>query len=138
MVAPEYEPVSSRNSMIHSDFLFVSRSDDRLDPAADREVADDSHAPRLYRADQIVENLIRHALVEDAAVAEFDHVVLQRFQLDADPIRNVRDADFAEVGQTGLRAERREFGATDVDLEVALGPRVGKRLEREAGHFRKF
>ena len=57
--------------------------DDRLHAAADGEVADDGHAPRLTRGDEIVEDLIGDRLEEDAAIAEPEHVVLERLQLDA-------------------------------------------------------
>src|ERR1700752_4700112 len=43
---------------------------DRLHPAADGKIADDRHPPRLARGDEVVENLVGHRLVENAAVAE--------------------------------------------------------------------
>ena len=49
--------------------------------------------------DQIVEDLVGDALVEDAAVAELDQVVLQRLQLDAARVGHVGDANLAEIGQ---------------------------------------
>ena len=39
--------------------------------------------------DEIVEDLVGDVLVEDAAVAELDHVVLERFQLDAPRVGDV-------------------------------------------------
>ena len=54
------------------------------DPAAHREIPDDRHAPGLAGGDQIVEDLVRHGLVKDAAVAEFDQVVFQRLELEAE------------------------------------------------------
>ena len=53
----------------------------------------------LQGGDEIVEDLVGHVLVEDAPVAELDHVVLQRFQLDAVGVGDVGDADLAEIGQ---------------------------------------
>src|SRR3990170_4495333 len=47
----------------------ILRRDDRLEPAADRKVADDGHAPRPQRGHQVVEDLVGHVLVENAAVA---------------------------------------------------------------------
>ena len=88
--------------------------------------------PRLQARDQIVEDLVCGVFVEDAAVAELDEVVLQRFQLDALGIRHVGDADDAEIGQPGLRAQRRELGTVDGDLVVAFGPGVRERFERRA------
>src|SRR5215471_10521705 len=51
--------------------------DDRLDAAAYGKVAHDSHASRLTDGDKIVQDLVGHRFVEDAAISEFDHVVLQ-------------------------------------------------------------
>ena len=50
-------------------------------------------------ADEIVENLVGDLLVENAAVAELDHVVLQRLELDAAGVGDVGDADLSEIGQ---------------------------------------
>src|SRR5436305_1752992 len=52
--------------------LPVFSRDDRLHPAADREVADHGHAARVDRRDQVVEDLVGHRLVEDPSVAEVD------------------------------------------------------------------
>ena len=108
----------------------IGRGDDRLDAAADREVADDRHAAGLAGGDQVVEDLVGHRLVEDAAVAELDQVVLQRLQLDTAIAGDVGDADLAEVRQAGLGADRGELGAVDRDLEVASGPGIRKCLDR--------
>ena len=111
-------------------FLRVGRGDDGLHAAADREIADDGHPPRLARGDEVVEDLVGDRLEEDAAIAELDHVVLQRLQLDTAIAGHVSDADFAEVGQARLRTDRGELGAADRDLELALGPGIGECLER--------
>ena len=111
---------------------FVCRSNCRLDAAADREITDDRHASRTARTDEIIENLIGDCLVEDPSVAEPDHVVLQRLQLDAARVGYVGDADLAEIGQAGHRTDRRELGAPNRDLEIALRSGVGERLERRA------
>ena len=55
-----------------------------------------------HDGDEIVEDLVGHRLVEDAAVAELDQVVLQRLQLDAAVAGHVRDPDLAEVREAGL------------------------------------
>src|SRR5262245_36798010 len=110
----------------------VLHSHHRLDATADREIADDGHAPRLNGADQVVEDLVGDVLVEDAAVPEFDQVVLERFELDAARVGDVGDSDLTEIRQSGLRAERGELGALNDDLIVALGPRVGKGFDRRA------
>src|SRR6476620_4783111 len=107
----------------------IRRSHRRLDAAAGGEVADDGEAARLKGRDQVVEDLVRDVLVEDASVPEGDHVVLERLELDTPRVGYVRDADLSEIGQPGFRTDRGELRTADGDLVVALGPRVGERLE---------
>src|SRR5262249_2470708 len=54
----------------------VGRWDHCLDPAPHRKISDDRHAPRVNRPDKIVEDLVSDVFVKNAAVPEFDHVVL--------------------------------------------------------------
>src|SRR6476660_4859993 len=110
----------------------VGGRDEGLDAAANREIADHRHAPRVDRVDQIVEDLVGDRFVKDALVAEFDQIVLQRLELDARGIGHVGDSDLAEIGQPRLGANRRKLRALNRDLVVALRARVGKRLERRA------
>src|SRR5262245_563392 len=109
---------------------FVRRRDDGLHAASYREIADDSHAPWLTGLDEIVEDRIRRGLEEDAAIAKPEHVVLQRFQLDAAVRGHVRDADFAEVGQAGFWTNGGELRAVDRDLEAAFRTWIRKCLDR--------
>ena len=108
----------------------VRRRDDRLHAAAHREIADDGHAPRLTGFDEIVEDRVGRRLEEDAAITEAEHVVLQRFQLDAPIARYVGNAYFAEVRQTGFRTDGGELWAADRDLEVAFRTWIRKCLDR--------
>jgi len=43
-------------------------------------------------------------------VPELDEVVLERLQFEAGLIGHVPDHDLAEIGQPGLRTDRRELG----------------------------
>src|SRR5204863_6747676 len=63
---------------------------------------------------------------------------LQRLELDALRVGDVRDPNLAEVGKAGLRTHRREFRAVDRDSIGPLRPRVRKRLDRRARHTRKI
>jgi hypothetical protein len=110
----------------------MRRCHHRPDAAPHGEVADDGQAPGLEERDQGVEDLVDDVFVEDPAVPELDEVVLQGLQFEAAGGRDVRDPDLAEIGQSRLRAHRRELGARDRDLVIAVGSRIGKRLER--GH----
>src|SRR5262245_4836691 len=119
-------------SWLHLVWRAILGGHDRGDPAADREIADDGEAAWLERGDEVVEDLVGDVLVEDAAIAELDDVVLERLQLDAARVGDVGDADLAEVGQAGLRAQRGELRTLNRDFVVALGPRIGKGLDRRA------
>src|SRR5437763_16816003 len=114
---------SSASRGIRNAIACVRRRDNRLDPAPHREIADHGHPSRLTRGNEVVEDLIGHVLVEDAAVSELDHVVLERFQLDAARVGRVGDPDFPEIGQPGLGTHRRELRTIDGDLVVAFRPR---------------
>src|SRR3954453_15990753 len=107
-------------------------SDDGLDAAPHRKISDDLHAARMDRADEVVEDLVGDVLVENAAVAEFDQVILQRLELDARRIGHVSNPDLPEIGQACFRTERCELRTIDGDLVVAVRPRVRKGLERRA------
>src|SRR5688572_28964927 len=111
-------------------FRRIGRGDDGLHAATNGKIAHDRHAPRRAGGNQIVEDLVRHRFEEDAPVAELEHVVLQRLQLDAAVAGHVADADFAEVGEPGLGTDGGELGAADRDLEVAPGTWIGKGLQR--------
>src|SRR5437870_2576874 len=54
-----------------------ARRDDRLDPAADVEVAHDLHARRLAGTGEVVEDPVHRALVEDPVVAEAPEIELE-------------------------------------------------------------
>src|SRR3954466_11521315 len=68
---------------------------------------------------EVVKNLVRHRLVEDAPVAEGLEVQLERLQLDAQPVRGVPKRDGPEVRVAGLRADAGELRADDLDGVVA-------------------
>src|SRR5262249_9963373 len=113
---------------------FVRGRHHRTDSPAHREVSDDRHPSRMTRGDEVVEDLVRHGLVEDAAIAEVQHVVLERLELEAQRVGDVGDPNLAEIGESGLGTDGREFLTTNGDLEVALGAGVGKGLERRVRH----
>jgi hypothetical protein len=110
----------------------MGRCHHRPDASSYRKIADNGQAPGREERDQGVEDLVDDVFVEDPAVPELDQVVLQGLQFEAAGGRHVRDPDLAEVGQSRLRADRRELGARDRDFVVTVRSRIGKRLER--GH----
>src|SRR5688500_16491634 len=98
--------------------------DDGVDSAADVEVALDGHPTRREERDEVVEDPVRHRLVEVTLVAERPQVELQALELDAALVGSVADPDRREVGLPRLRAETGELGRLESDLVVALGARV--------------
>ena len=93
------------------------------------EIARHQGVPRKF-LEKIIQNLIRDLLVEDPAVSELDHVVLQRLELHASRIGHIHNADLAEVREAGFGADRGELRAADRDLELALRTRIRKGLDR--------
>src|SRR5262245_29455030 len=97
--------------------------DDRCrDPAARRERAGDAHPPWAARRDQIVENPVGRRLVEDALVAIAGQIELEGFQFDAGPVGYITDVNLSEIGQAGLRTDRRELRAANLNFVLSLGP----------------
>jgi len=103
--------------------------------ASGSEVRDDFHLPRLGDGDEIVQNHVRHVLVEGAVIAELLEVQLQRFQLEALRIGHISNRQCAEVGLSGLRADGSEFGANSVDQVVPLRVRIVEDFENVSGNF---
>ena len=112
--------------------LFVPDRHFSLDSAANGEIARYGHPPRLTRGHEVIEDLVGDILVEDAFIAELDEVVLERFQLDAEPVGHVIDANLSKVGQTGFGADRRELRAADEHLVISMGLGIGKGLQGSA------
>ena len=92
-----------------------------VDPAAHVEVTLHSHAARCDLRHEVVEDPIRHGLVEVPLVAEGPQIELEALQLDTLGLRHVADADRREVRLPGLRAQTGELRALEVDLVVPLG-----------------
>ena len=83
-----------------------------LDPAAHVPVRATTVTAAARRRDEVVENPVRHRLVESALVPVRPQVELKGFQLDARS-GHVLDADRREVGLPGHRAEAGELGAVE-------------------------
>ena len=67
--------------------------------------------------------------MESAFVPEAPEIQLQALQLDAEPVRRVRDADSGEIGLACHRADAGELRTFESDLVVPCRGRVRKRLE---------
>jgi len=105
----------------------------RISPKSGRPVfgqTDVNSGQRIASGDEVFENDVDDVLVEDLHVAKRIDVKLQTLQLDTALVRHVGDADFTEVRQARLRADRRELRVADGDLVIAAGLGVGESLER--------
>src|SRR5687768_1477601 len=84
--------------------LFLLCRHRRTDSPAHRKIPYDGHASGTAGGHEVVEDLVGDRLVEDAPVAESNHVVLEGLELEAALVGDVRDPDLAEVGEAGLGA----------------------------------
>jgi len=100
--------------------------------AANRELADHRHPPRLQHADQVVQDRVDHRLVEDALITEREEVQFQALHLDAAAVGHVRNRDRSKVRLTRHRAYAGELREDEFDLVVPLGARVRERVEDRA------
>src|SRR5215831_17645034 len=117
--------------------LAVRRANDGLDAAAHPEVAHDLDPARRRRRHEVVEDAVRHVLVEGALVAIGPDVELDALELHQTLVRDVAHADGREVGLARLGAETGELGDLEGDLVVAIRMRIGHHLQlaaREARH----
>src|SRR5262249_35088684 len=96
-------------------------------------------AHRLACGDEVVEQSIRHLLVEDALIAEALEVEFQGLELDARFTGCVRERDCAEIRLTGLWADAGELGTDDLDGKFPARSRIRERLQllggRRLGRF---
>src|SRR5690554_3132363 len=111
----------------------IFRLHDRMQAAADVEVADNGRPAWVDRGDQVVEDLVGDLLVEGALVAVRPEVQLERLQLHDLLVRDIADGDRGEVGLAGYRADASELRRRDLDLVVPLRLGVGHRLKILAG-----
>ena len=103
------------------------------DPAAHVELCLQAHVARLGGAHEIVEDFVGHRLVKGAFVAVRPNVKLERFQLDAQAVRDVVERERGEIRLPGHRAETRELRDLHVDPVIALRRGIGESLEPLAG-----
>src|SRR5262249_3977432 len=100
--------------------LHVLGDDGRRDAAADVERGIDTGAARADRRHQIVQDAVGDRFVERALVAVRPEIELPGFELDAERVGHVFDADSGEVRLPGLRAEAGELRAVEADDVIAL------------------
>jgi hypothetical protein len=129
----------------------IRTADDGLDVSADIEVAFDINSDRIGRADEVCEDTIHDVLVKDLQGPERIDVELERFQLDAQLVRNVVDLYCGEVRKIRERTDRSELrtGERNVYLlalvlvleRIQVGEihRLGRCLfDNQTGVFQNF
>lgn len=99
--------------------VFVFYRDVGSDPAARVEPAVDPHPTRRSGGNKVVQNEVRHILMERTVIAVLLQVHLQRFQLEALHISDVSNRDGPVVGLPGLWANRGELGADRLNDVIA-------------------
>src|SRR5438876_2967349 len=119
--------------------LAGGRADLGLDPPPHVEVARHLDPAGLGRRHEVVQDPVRHVLVEHALVPVRPHVELERLELDQVLVGHVADADRREVGLAGPGAEAGELRHGHRHFVVAVRVRVRhdlERLRRRAPHAR--
>lgn len=106
-----------------------------MEPASGRELRRESQATRLHDGDEIVENRVREAFVENALVSVRLKIELQTLEFDAKLVGDELERQRPVVGLTRLRAERRELGADVRDNVIPLRARVVEEFENIGRRF---
>ena len=107
----------------------MTRSDLRRDAAARQPSGVNRHPSRRESSDEVIQDAVRHGLVERAFVPKRPQVQLQRLQLDDRLVGHVLDAHRREVGLASHRADARELGRLAGHHIVAARMRIRHRAE---------
>lgn len=86
------------------------------DPTAWIEDAPHLGPHRLAGFRYVVQNAVDDVLLEDPEIAIRKKIFLERLQFEATLVRHVANPELAEIGQSGLRADRGELRHIDFDL----------------------
>src|ERR1051326_1580680 len=100
------------------------------------EVAFDLDTQWIAGGDEVFENDVDDVFVEDLHIAKRVYVELQTLQLHTTLVGNVFNADSGEVGKIRERADRRELGDLEINLDLTAGKLVCERFERKQLHLR--
>jgi hypothetical protein len=126
-------PLNDDNMVLSQSLARFERCGDcGCDPAAGGELGDELHPAGFQNRHEILQNPVRHVLVEDALVAELLEIDLQTLQLDALRLRDVAKRKCPEVGLARLGADGRKLGADDLDRVVTAREFVLERLQNVA------
>src|SRR5947209_5569519 len=115
--------------------LIVTGAHDRLDVAADVEVAFDLDFHGVARRDEVFEDDVDDMLVENLHVAERVDVKFQALEFDAALRRDVLDAKGREVREVGERADAGELRQLEADAYLTARIFIGEGVERVEVHL---
>ena len=107
----------------------VFRCDGRANPAPNVPIALDLGPPRRDSGNKIVQDAVGDILVECPFVPVGPQVELERFKFDAQLIRDVFDNEMRKIRLAGERTDAGELRSVESDDIVAIGVRIGKRVE---------
>lgn len=111
------------------------RPDGKSDSTTRRKGRGHDRFSRGTRFKKIVENPIRHRLIESAIIAERSQVKFQRFAFDTPLGRNVVDLDFGEIGLSGYGTQGSEIVCLEMDPEIATSG-ISERFQ--CRRFRRY
>ena len=100
-----------------------------MDTAAHEKIRLNRHVPRLGRSHKIIQDLVRHRLMEGAFVAIAPEIKLQAFQLDTELVGNIVDADRRKIRLTGLGTKTREFRTFHFNFIIPVRIRILEDIE---------
>ena len=109
----------------------VADGHDRRDAAARRKPSGQLDPPRINGGDEIVYDGIRHVLIKNSAVAEAAAGTTSGSSAPRSAASGRRERERAEIRLTGLRADRGELGANNLDGVFPIGKLVLKRLQNQ-------
>src|ERR1019366_10348150 len=128
------------NSAVFAESAFPDSDPTLYFPAEDRCHARTQAAPRgkftCHRSalrpaslHDVPQKAVHHVLLKNSQFAIRQRVHLERFQFEAQLVRDVADRDGPKVGKRGLRAYRGELGNRDLNLVTRelIRPRLNRR-----------
>jgi hypothetical protein len=121
--------------ILFAGFGIMGRND-RVNAAAHEKVRFDRHAAGPGHFDQVIQDLVGDRLMERALVPVAPEIELEAFQLHAELIGYVRDADRREIRLTGLGAKTREFRTIHLNIVFAARIRILEDLKFFRGLYR--
>lgn len=107
----------------------VFDGDIRADTAPGGPFGAEGHPAWFHGGDEVIENLIRDALIECAVIAVLLKVEFETLEFETGGVGDVGDDQGSEIGVAGHGTDTGEFGADRFDDEIPIGIRVIEGLD---------